>query len=115
MNNYPSFIGVVKRLLYRLRERWKRKVAKIIDETDRGPLFEHLVDFVERESKVENTICSKRMDEKIPSHKVKKDVYSVETSNHVITKNYPGKDYRVKRPLFSEVQSPAKECPCCNR
>ena len=115
MNNYPALIGVVKRLSYRLREGWKRKVAKIIDETNREPLFEHLVDFVERESKVVNTTFSKRMDEEIPTHKGKKDVYRVKTSSHVITKTYPGKDNRVKRPLFSGVQSLAKECPCCKR
>ena len=115
MNNYPALIGVVKRLPYRLREGWKRKVAKIIDETNREPLFEHLVDFVERESKVVNTTFSKRMDEEIPTHKEKKDVYRVKTSSHVITKTYPGKDNRIKRPLFSGVQSPAKECPCCKR
>ena len=97
-----------------LRKGWKRKVAKIIDETNRELLFEHLVDFVEKESKVVNTTFSKRMDE-ILTQKGKKDVYRVKTSSHVITKTYPGKNNRIKGLLFSGVQSPAKECPCCKR
>ena len=113
MNNYPALIGVVKRLPHRLREEWKRKVAKIIDKTNREPLFQHLVDLAEKECKVVNTTFSKRMDE-IPTQKGKKDVYRVKTSSHAITKTYPGKVIELKDCYFLESRAQPKNVHAAN-
>jgi len=77
INNYPTLIGVEKRLPYKLRESWKRKVATIIEESDREHTFEHLVEFVERESKIKISAFSKRMDEEFQPQKGKHDVSTV--------------------------------------
>nr|CAB3263159.1 uncharacterized protein LOC104265735 [Phallusia mammillata] len=85
MNNYPTLIAVVNRLPFKMQEAWKRRVEKILRDTGREPLFEHLVDFVETEDRIANSLFSRMLDEhRNEAKKAKGKSSHVKASSHVV-------------------------------